>query len=334
MKFNVKNIVSSAALAALIFSATNADAAKVSVKRGDTLSHFASTYNVTVSDIKRTNNLKSDLIFVGQTLQIPTNTVTASNSASSSNKTAVHTVKRGDTLWGIGRKYGISVSSLKSINQLTTNTIYVGQKISLKNSSSSTSPKTQTTKEKATSSYIVKRGDSLWKISKQYGVSVSQLKSWNDLKSNTIYVNQKLSISKASPVPNEQKSTEKETAPSNSVDQLISEAKKYIGVPYKWAGSSPSTGFDCSGYLNYVFNNVGVSIPRTVASIWSVGTKVSSPQVGDVVFFETYKPGPSHAGIYLGNNKFIHSGSNNGVTISDMTTSYYKQRYLGAKRYM
>jgi cell wall-associated NlpC family hydrolase len=93
-------------------------------------------------------------------------------------------------------------------------------------------------------------------------------------------------------------------------------------------------GFDCSGYINYVFNkSAGKKLPRTVGDIYKQGVKVSSPQAGDLVFFETYKPGASHAGIYLGNNQFIHSSSSKGVSITSMNNSYWSERYLGAKRY-
>ncbi|WP_273851730.1 peptidoglycan-binding protein [Guptibacillus spartinae] len=117
-----------------------------------------------------------------------------------------------------------------------------------------------------------------------------------------------------------------------SVMDLIADASLYIGVPYVWGGNTPTQGFDCSGFLVYVFNKQGVSLPRTMAQMWNVTTAVSSPSVGDIVYFTTYKPGASHGGIYIGNNKFIHAGSSTGVTISDMTSSYWAPRYLGAKR--
>ena len=119
---------------------------------------------------------------------------------------------------------------------------------------------------------------------------------------------------------------------SFSVMDLIADASVYIGVPYVWGGNTPTQGFDCSGFLVYVFNKQGVSLPRTMAQMWNVTTPVSSPSVGDIVYFETYKPGASHGGIYIGNNKFIHAGSSSGVTISDLTSSYWAPRYLGAKR--
>ncbi|WP_317889863.1 cell wall-binding repeat-containing protein [Sutcliffiella deserti] len=115
------------------------------------------------------------------------------------------------------------------------------------------------------------------------------------------------------------------------VNSIISTARQYMGVPYLWGGITPS-GFDCSGYLGYVFNKHGISLPRTVAEMWEKGTSVSQPEVGDIVFFTTYKAGPSHAGIYIGNNEFIHASSTSGVTIHSMSNSYFYPRYLGAKR--
>jgi peptidoglycan endopeptidase LytE len=124
-------------------------------------------------------------------------------------------------------------------------------------------------------------------------------------------------------------------APQRKLDvmELVADASELLGKPYVWGGQTPATGFDCSGFIVYLFQKQGISLPRTVASIWKVGTPVSSPSVGDIVFFETDPPGPSHAGIYIGNRQFIHSGSSTGVTISSLDNSYWKARYLGAKRY-
>lgn len=116
-----------------------------------------------------------------------------------------------------------------------------------------------------------------------------------------------------------------------NVIQLVAHAGELIGSPYLWGGTTPN-GFDCSGFIVYVFKKQGVNLPRTVAQMWNHGKKVSQPSVGDVVFFETYKPGPSHAGIYVGNNQFIQSGTSTGVTISNMNSSYWKSRYLGARQ--
>ncbi|WP_084787662.1 C40 family peptidase [Anaerobacillus alkalidiazotrophicus] len=123
-----------------------------------------------------------------------------------------------------------------------------------------------------------------------------------------------------------------ETAKSFDVMNLIADASQLLGTPYLWGGTT-SRGMDCSGFIQYVFQKNGVQLPRTVAQMWNVGSTVSKPKVGDLVFFETYTRGPSHAGIYIGNNQFIHSGSSTGVTISNMTTNYWSSRYLGSKTY-
>lgn len=117
-----------------------------------------------------------------------------------------------------------------------------------------------------------------------------------------------------------------------SVDAaLIQYAKQLIGVPYKWGGTTPK-GFDCSGFIKYVFAKKGINTPRTVSEIWNYAVEVKKPSVGDVVFFETYKPGPSHMGIYIGDGSFIHASSSYGVTISKLGQSYWNERYLGSKR--
>lgn len=121
------------------------------------------------------------------------------------------------------------------------------------------------------------------------------------------------------------------SVPAFNVLNLVADAGTYLGTPYVWGGTS-GAGFDCSGFVQYIFRKNGVNLPRTVAEQWNATVSVSKLKVGDIVYFETYKAGPSHNGIYIGNNQFIHSGSSTGVTISSLSNSYWSQRYLGAKR--
>lgn len=112
---------------------------------------------------------------------------------------------------------------------------------------------------------------------------------------------------------------------------FIQSALNLIGSPYKWGGTTPK-GFDCSGFIKYVFSKKGINTPRTINEIWNYGIDVQKPSIGDLVFFETYKPGPSHAGIYIGDGRFIHSGTSKGVTVSKLSQSYWSEKYLGSKR--
>ena len=124
-----------------------------------------------------------------------------------------------------------------------------------------------------------------------------------------------------------------DTAEAATQTQLTNTAYKYIGVPYVYGGTTTS-GLDCSGYTQLVFKQLGIKINRTSASQYSQGTAVSKSnlQVGDLVFYNTSGKGVSHVGIYVGNNKFAHSATSTGVTVTSMSTSYWAKRYVGAKR--
>ena len=112
---------------------------------------------------------------------------------------------------------------------------------------------------------------------------------------------------------------------------LTRSALRFIGTPYVFGGTS-TTGFDCSGYVQHVFAMLGIHLPRTADAQFYAGHSVGGHMdAGDLVFFQTYAPGPSHVGIYLGNGDFVHSSSH-GVMISKLHDSYWAARYLGAKR--
>lgn len=111
---------------------------------------------------------------------------------------------------------------------------------------------------------------------------------------------------------------------------VIGKAQQYLGLPYVWGSASPSNGgFDCSGFISYVF---GVG-RQDVNGYWNSVSKVSSPQPGDLVFFQgTYKPGPSHIGIYVGNGQMIHAGDK-GIAYASLSSSYNQKHFLGYGRF-
>ena len=117
-------------------------------------------------------------------------------------------------------------------------------------------------------------------------------------------------------------------------EQIVAFAEQFLGTPYVWAGSSPS-GFDCSGFVSYVFKNFGYTVNRTAASMYTNGVAVdkSELQIGDAVFFASSSESIGHVGIYIGDGEFIHSSSACGyVTISGLDESYYSRMYVGARR--
>ncbi len=326
-----KTIISAVALSSIMLftsigeqSTASAATSTYTVKSGDTLSKIGAKYHTSYKTIMSWNNLKSTKIKVGQKLKIKSGTSASKSTTKKSTATSTYTVKRGDTLSGIGKKYGVSYKTLMSWNNLKSTSIRVGQKLKVKGStytSKSTSKKSTTT-----STYTVKRGDTLSGIGKKYGVSYKTLMSWNHLKSTNIRVGQKLKVKGST----KKVSNSVSTSSSNSnLSKVVSIALSQQGVPYVFGGSTPS-GFDCSGLIYYAYRNAGISVPRTnAAGFYSMSSATSSPKVGDLVFFKnTYKSGISHIGLYMGNGKFV-SASGTKVQVSSVNESYWKSHFAG-----
>lgn len=113
--------------------------------------------------------------------------------------------------------------------------------------------------------------------------------------------------------------------------KAVSIALRYLGVPYRWAGASPG-GFDCSGFVMYVYGRLGVALPHNGAMLWGRGRAVERRDLepGDVVFFD----GLGHVGIFIGRGRFVHSPhSGDVVKISRLSESWYRSTYVGARRY-
>ena len=152
------------------------------VKSGDSLWKIANQYNVTVNDLINANNLTSTTLQIGQQLIIPSASTTPIPPSSS---TIEYTVKSGDSLWAIASRYNTTVDAIKDLNNLTTNTLQIGQVLKIPNTSNN-----------SYTEYTVKSGDSLWKIASQYNTTVDAIKSLNNLTTNTLQIGQVLRIPK------------------------------------------------------------------------------------------------------------------------------------------
>ena len=158
------------------YTINNIDSNYYTVKSGDTLWSIARDNGITVNELKEANNLKSNTLSIGQLLYIPDNEIEIIEEE-------IYTVKKGDTLYSIARKYNLSIEDLKKINNLTTNTLSIGQKIKISSS-----------ENKTEAIYQVIKGDSLYSIAKKFGTTVDNLKDINKLTSNILSIGQVLKI--------------------------------------------------------------------------------------------------------------------------------------------
>lgn len=219
--------------------------------------------------------------------------------------------------------------------------------------------------------YEVKKGDTLSKIAKLNKVTINDIRSWNKLTKDSVYIKQKLVVKKPAvatktpakvvatkPVvvtttskqetvvtPVQVKDVQLITAPFQEQEKSLSAkgqaiyplivdfAKRLEGIPYVYGGYTMS-GFDCSGFIYFLHTQAGLDIMRQSSESYFAQTSVVSiPVVGDLVFFQnTYKQGISHMGIYIGDNKFIHAGSK-GVEVTSLDSSYWKEHFVSFNRF-
>jgi cell wall-associated NlpC family hydrolase len=125
-----------------------------------------------------------------------------------------------------------------------------------------------------------------------------------------------------------------DSGPLANVPGVVAMALGYRGVPYRNGGSDPS-GFDCSGFTQYVFRQIGAVLPREVRDQFQAGSEIDRDDIepGDLVFFETVSRGASHVGVAIGGGEFVHAPSSRGVVrVERLASSYWARRYVGARR--
>ncbi|MBO5138745.1 MAG: LysM peptidoglycan-binding domain-containing protein, partial [Bacilli bacterium] len=206
------------------------------VSKGDTLYSIARKFNTSVDSIKSLNNLTSNTLSIGQVIKIPF----TGDGTTSSNVTN-YTVSKGDTLYSIARKFNTSVDSIKSLNNLTSNTLSIGQVIKI----SSTGDGTTSSNVK---NYTVSKGDTLYSIARKFNTSVDSIKSLNNLTSNTLSIGQIIKIS----------STGDGTTSSNVTNYTVSKGDTLYSIAKKF-----NTSVDNIKSLNNLTNNT-LSIGQTL----------------------------------------------------------------------
>ncbi len=289
------------------------------VKKGDSLYKISKRFKTDIGAITEVNGLASDKLALGTKLIIPS--------------------KRS------GREEPSTANSVVSENIQNKNITDDLSKFNANPQLSGTEPVT----------HEVREGDSLWRIAKKYSITVSEIKKLNHLRSSKLKLAQKLIVGLQPPVieaeaalpvitlndpgtVNTGEPVESSDAPaaqhSKLKELLMFVAQQTIGIPYKF-GSNSLKSTDCSGYVQKVFSFMGIQLPRSAREQFKQGVSVNKENlsIGDLVFFRTYASFPSHVGIYLGNNLFIHASSfARKVTIDSFNTSYYVKRFIGAKR--
>jgi peptidoglycan DL-endopeptidase CwlO len=357
---------------ALLTTGASALADSYTVVKNDTLWGLSKKYGVSVSDLKKANGVSGHLIYVGQKLQIPTKSNKATKTAKTSTSTSTvdttsttHTVVKGDTLWSLAKKYGVSVSTLMKANNLSSSTILIGQSLNLRagmtaygvngvtTGSSSTAASTNTASststtassqapkaKKSTTTNTSSNSNTSTSANTQSqstasNSSASTTTNTNTAASNantTSSTNTAASSSQAvSQAPTASTSTATTTA-SASASAITSYALTFLGVPYVWGGTTPS-GFDCSGLVQYVYSHFGINLGRTTYTQQYAGTKISvaSAQAGDLYFWGSYGSA-YHVAIALGGGQYVMAPAPGQNVMTGSVSSYtpsFAVRVLG-----
>ena len=286
------------------------------VRKGDNLSRIAKRFHVKAERIMEANGLDSDLLKPGKRLSIPTGSAKAAvsrkpepavdNNAAAgaiAPETCLHTVEPGETLSSIADMYGMSVKGLKALNHIR-----------------------RPRKLRAGARILVNRPDMEPAVALPSPDPAAEARLALELK--------ELAASPSVKEAGNPTEPGKRTAVGAIKEKLIRIAQKMLDIPYRFGGSS-FLGIDCSGFVQKVYGLLDVMLPRTAREQFSHGEVIEKENLsaGDLVFFRTYAKYPSHVGIYLGNNEFIHASSKDRrVKIDSLDAPYYYKRFLGARR--
>jgi peptidoglycan DL-endopeptidase LytE len=294
------------------------------VKNGDTTLSIANTYGAEVGSVVDANQLENaDALQEGQLLVVPggmmrtTEPITAFPSAPSREELArapKYRVKNGDTLLSIADAFAVRASVIQvSNNLLDPGMLNVGQELSIPGGNPQAAPAPAPRPQPATPVPAPKPAPT-----PKPAPAPVQL------------------VTAPEPISESEAEAEPAPSPGSGGDRIAAIAQKYLGNRYVWGGHSPS-GFDCSGFTWYVYKEAGISIPlHDLAGQLNSGKRISRDQLlpGDLVLFQnTYKPGLSHSGIYLGGGRFINAETEAvGVQVRSLSDPYWSPRFVGGSR--
>jgi cell wall-associated NlpC family hydrolase len=296
----------------LIAMALAQSALTYTVQRGDTLFSIAKRHDTTVEILMRLNSLSDATLSVGQVLQLPPRVVQ-------------HTVQRGDTLFSIARRYGSTVQAIQQENNLEGTTLSLGQvlripQVSVAAPSNPPVNPSASNPSPANPSPAPPAGSS------------ANLVNSTPLPSPTPPQPPTSPQPAPEPAPQPQPSQPADTD-YDPTHPLILVVLKYLGLPYVF-GANSDRAVDCSAFVQQVYAEVGIKIPRTSREQWATFTTVQGAmRQGDLVFFSFGGRQIDHVGIYLGRGVFAHANSyGSRVVIESLDSPYYKRVYRGAKR--
>ncbi|WP_338434019.1 LysM peptidoglycan-binding domain-containing protein [Ligilactobacillus saerimneri] len=323
----------------------------VKVKSGDTVWNFAKKYGVSIQSIEKLNKVSADshLIYVNQSLEIPTdgNQAEEKTTTPAPTATGTYTVQAGDSLWTIAQKYNTTVDALAQLNGLNLNSLlHVGQ--SLKVTGTATASATQTANTQAAAqpaqtNQAATAQTANTQVATQTTASQATAQTATTSQATASYNTQaaaqpaQTSQAAAQPAQTSQATASYNTQAAAQPAQtsqaattqtyanngsVVSIANRYLGTPYAWGGTTPQ-GFDCSGFTQYVYGQAGKSIGRNTVAQESAGSQipVSQAQPGDLLFWGS-RGSSYHVAIYAGNGRYI-AAPTEGQSVSYGNTAYY-----------
>ncbi|MCX5830876.1 MAG: NlpC/P60 family protein [Deltaproteobacteria bacterium] len=282
------------------------------VKRGDTVALIAEKFAVSQEALKEINHLRGNSIKNKQVLTIPATGAkqgtrqSTAKAITASAPLSSYTVKKGDSLYSIAKKTGISVSALKEANHLRSNALKPGRKIMLAKAGPTLEKKVQSAQQ----SDLDEEDDGLLD---EPLAALSPVEAENALASSAELLGKWHN-------PEEKK-------------LFVKVATAFLGAPYRWGGVSLK-GLDCSAFVKKIYELFDVTLPRTAREQAYVGATVAREDMieGDLVFFNTRRSF-GHVGIYIGNNEFVHASSGNRIVrIDNLNESYFNKRFVKAVR--